>query len=106
VFQPLGEQAQARAVPEDDLDEVGLAAAEDEQMTRERVLPQHLLDQQGQSVHPLAHVRVAIRQVHLHAGGEQGHGETSSSAPAASTISTSTKAGAAAAACSSSRSKT
>jgi hypothetical protein len=59
--QTLGEQAQAIAVPEYDLDQIGLAAPEGEQVTRERVGPQHPLDQHGQPIHPLAHVG--------HAGG-------------------------------------
>jgi hypothetical protein len=51
MFQPLREQAQAGSVPEGDLDEVGLAASEDKEVAG-GILLQHLLDQQGQPVHP------------------------------------------------------
>lgn len=49
---PLGEKAQPGPIPEHDLDEVGLAAAEYEQVTREGVLPQDTLDQHGKPVQP------------------------------------------------------
>ena len=36
MLQPLGEQAQARAVPEHNLDEIGLTSPEDKEMPGER----------------------------------------------------------------------
>src|SRR6516162_5459817 len=41
LFEPLGEKAQASAIPEHDLDEIGLATPEHEQVAREWILPQH-----------------------------------------------------------------
>lgn len=79
MFQPLREQAQPCLILEYDLDEIGLATPEDEEVAGERVLPQHLLNKQGQPIHSLAHICVAIRQVHLHAGRQQGHCDTSPS---------------------------
>src|SRR5260221_2301129 len=69
-------------IPEHDLEQVGLAAPEHEQVARERILPQHPLDQHGETVDALAHVGVAEGQVHLHARRKQRHGTHSSSAGA------------------------
>src|SRR5206468_3534873 len=49
VIDALGEQAQPRAIPKQDLQQRGLPAAEDEQMTREGVLLQVFLDQRSKS---------------------------------------------------------
>src|SRR5690349_2120508 len=56
-----------------DLQERGFLAAKDEQMAREGILLQVLLDQRRKSVEALAHVGVAERQVHLHACRNDDH---------------------------------
>ena len=56
MLEPLGEEAKPGAIPIDDLDEIGLAAAEHEQVPLEGVLPQHALDQHREPVDALAHV--------------------------------------------------
>ena len=56
LLQPLGEQAEALAVPVQNLDQVAAPAAEHEQVARERLLLQHLLRQHRQAVEALPHV--------------------------------------------------
>jgi hypothetical protein len=53
-IEPLGEQAQPIAVPEQYLDDPRSFAPEGEQMAAERILLQCLLDQHGQSIHALS----------------------------------------------------
>jgi hypothetical protein len=59
----LGEQAQPRAIPKQDIKKRGILAAEDEQMARKGFLLQVFLDQRGKSVETLAHVGMAEPQV-------------------------------------------
>src|SRR6266540_4458110 len=73
VLQPLVEQTQPVPIPEQDLHGVGLLAAEREEMTRERVLLEHLLHQDCEAVEALSHVRAAERQMDLHARGYDQH---------------------------------
>src|SRR6266436_4347372 len=95
MLEPLGEEAKPGAIPIDDLDEIGLAATEQEQVSREGVLPQHALDQHGEPVNALAHVDVAEGEVNLHAPRKQRHDACSSVGGIASVISTATNSGAA-----------
>src|SRR6266404_7656063 len=78
VLEPLGEQAEAGAVPEHDFDEIGLPTSEQEEMAREGILPQHALHQHSKPVDALAHVDVAEGQMDLHARWKQLHDEYSS----------------------------
>src|SRR5258708_31562640 len=94
------------AIPIDDLDEVGLAAAEHEQVPREGVLSQHALDQHGEPIDTLAHVDVAEGEVYLHAPRKQRHDACSSVGGIASVISTATNTGAACASSSFQRNRT
>src|SRR5262249_7722683 len=73
VLQPLGEQTESVPIPEQDLHRVRLLASEGEQMTRERVLLQHLLHQDCEAVEALPHVRATERQVYLHTGRDDQH---------------------------------
>ncbi len=68
LIEPRGEQAQAVPVPEKNLDDLRLLAAEGEQMAAEWILLQRALNQHRQPVHALSHVGVAQRQMHFHAG--------------------------------------
>ena len=52
MLEPLREQAQAGPIPEHDLDQIAIAAPEDEKVAGERILLQLLLYQQGQPVAP------------------------------------------------------
>ena len=54
MLEPLGEQAEAGAIPEHDFDEVGLPTPEHEEMAREGILPQHALDQHREPIDALA----------------------------------------------------
>jgi DNA-binding transcriptional LysR family regulator len=57
MLQPFGEQTKPGAIPIDDLDQVGPgAAAEHEQVSRERILLQYALHQHGEAVDALAHI--------------------------------------------------
>ena len=92
LLQPFGEEAQPATIPEHDLDQVGLAAAEHKKVTAEGILPQHALNQHRQPIDPLAHVGEAERQMHFRIGGqEQRH--DAAAALGVSTISTVTKHG-------------
>src|SRR6266404_397264 len=95
VFEPLGEQAEAGAVPEYDLDEIGLPTPEQEEVARERILPQHALHQHSKSIDALAHVDKAEGEVNLHAPRKQRHDACSSVGGITSVISTATNSGAA-----------
>src|SRR5215218_4940517 len=52
-FQPLREQARALAVVPDNLQQIAAAAAKEEQVATQRILPQHLLNPQRQAGEPL-----------------------------------------------------
>ena len=54
LLQPLGEQTKSVPIPEQDLHRVRLLAPEGEEMTRERVLLEHLLHQDCEAVEALA----------------------------------------------------
>src|SRR5258705_2821687 len=95
VLEPLGEQAEAGAIPEHDFDEVGLPTPEHEEMAREGILPQHALHQHRQPVDALAHIDEAEGEVNLHAPRKQRHDACSSVGGIASVISTATNSGAA-----------
>jgi hypothetical protein len=60
-LQPLGEQTQAIAAPPQQLDPIASAAAEDEDVSRKRILGQLGGDLRGQPIEALAHVGVASR---------------------------------------------
>jgi hypothetical protein len=66
LIDALGEQAEPVPIPEQHLQHRRPLTPEGEKMTRERVLPQLLLNQGGEPVHALSHVGVAECQVHLH----------------------------------------
>ena len=66
VLEPLV-KSKVGCDPVDNLDEIGLAAAEHEQVPREGVLPQHALDQHGEPIDALAHIDEAEGEVNLHA---------------------------------------
>jgi hypothetical protein len=61
------------AVPEQDLDDARPLAPEGEQMARECVLLQRVLNRHRKPIHALPHVGLAQRQVHLHAGRNYHH---------------------------------
>src|ERR1700677_744045 len=94
VLEPLGEEAEAGAIPEHNFDEVGLPTPEHEDMAREGILPQHALDQHRKPIDAFAHVDIAEGQVHLHARRKQRHDVRSSVGGVVSTISTATNSGA------------
>jgi hypothetical protein len=96
VLEPLGEQAEAGAIPEHNFDEVGLPTSEHEKVAREGILPQYALDQHREPIDALAHVNIAKGQVHLHARWKQRHDVYPRSPGAGSVISTATNIGAAA----------
>ena len=73
LFEPLGEEAQPVSIPEKDLDDLRPLASAGEEMAAERILLQRALNQHRQPVHPLPHVGVAQRQMHLHAGRNDHH---------------------------------
>src|SRR5215470_12757541 len=73
LLQSLGEETQPIAVPEQNFHRVCLSAAEGKQMTRERVLLEHCLHQDGQAVEALPHVGVTQRQMNLHARRNDQH---------------------------------
>jgi hypothetical protein len=58
-LQSLREQTQPIARPPEDLDSVASPTPKDEELTRERILRELCLNQGGQSVESLAHVRGA-----------------------------------------------
>ena len=73
MLKPFGEQAKPGAIPIDDLDQIGSgAAAEHEQVSRERILLQHALHQNGEPIDTFAHIDEAQGQVHLHVRREKG----------------------------------
>ena len=82
------------AVPEQDLDDARPLAPEGEQMARECVLLQRVLNQHRKPVHALPHVGLAQRQVHLHAGRNYHHRVVSRSATCRRTTSGSLPSGA------------
>src|SRR5204863_1297398 len=73
LLQALGEQAEALAVPVQNLDQVTSAPPEGKQVARERVLLQHLLRQHRETVEAAAHVGYATRQIDAHAGRHRDH---------------------------------
>src|SRR5262249_23848273 len=73
ALQPLGEQAQARAIPEDQLHSVGALGAEAEDHARERIGPQLLLHQRRKPVHPFAEVHGFRRHQHPDRSGRDQH---------------------------------
>src|SRR3546814_14607570 len=64
LLQPLGEQAEALAVPPQYLEEIAAPAAEHAQMAREGTVPKRLLDTPGQAVAGPAHIGLAARPPH------------------------------------------
>src|SRR5216684_7022252 len=82
------------AVPEQDLDDARPLAPEGEQMARECVLLQRVLNQHRKPIHALPHVGLAQRQVHLHAGRNYHHRVVSRSATCRRTTSGSLPSGA------------
>ena len=58
ALQPLGVERHAHAVMPEDLAQAARAAAEDEQVSAMGISLEALLDDQGQALHPLPHVRV------------------------------------------------
>src|SRR3954466_15102001 len=56
-----------------DFNQIPTPAANDKQMTAVRIAPERLLDEQGQAVEALAHVRVPRREPHPHAGRNRDH---------------------------------
>jgi hypothetical protein len=95
VLKPFCEQAEAGAVPTDDLDQVGPGAApKREQVAGERILMQHALHQHREAIDTFAHVDVGQGQMHLYVWREQGrHDADLSTLRATSVISTATNAG-------------
>ena len=89
-FQSLREQTGALTVVPDHLQQVAAASTKDEQMTAQRIVPQHLLNLQRQAGKPLPHVSVTRRQPHPHAARERDHGNVSSPRMTRNSISTST----------------
>src|SRR5262249_11950003 len=61
------------AVPEQNFHRVCFPATEGEQMTRERILLEHCLHQDGEAVEALSHVGVTERQMNLHARRNDQH---------------------------------
>jgi hypothetical protein len=59
TFQYLREQAHSLLIMPEDRQKITCAASEHENMPAERVSPQNLLNLQGETVHPAAHVGVA-----------------------------------------------
>src|SRR5215470_17595998 len=73
LLQSLGEETQPVAVPEQNFHRVCLPATEGEQMTRERILLEHCLHQDGEAVEAFPHVGVTERQMDLHARRNDQH---------------------------------
>src|SRR3546814_10001121 len=86
LFQPLGEQAEALAVPPQYLEEIAAPAAEHEQMAREGIVPQRFLDLPGQAVEALAHVGLAGRQPHPDTARDRDHRWPSARSTCASAV--------------------
>jgi hypothetical protein len=80
LLQPLGEQAEALAVPVQNLDEITSAAAEAEDGTRERILLQHILRHDAQAVEAAPRVGDAAGQIDAHSGRDRDHRVAPSSA--------------------------
>jgi hypothetical protein len=76
ALQPLGEQAQTRAVPEDQLHSVGALRAEAEDHARERIGIQMLLHQRRKPVHPFAEVHGLRRHQNPDRSGRDQHSAT------------------------------
>jgi hypothetical protein len=60
--QPLGKQAEALAVPVEDLHKIAAPAAEGEQVAGERVLLQHLLRHHAEAVEALPEMQIATTE--------------------------------------------
>lgn len=67
MLEPLGEDAQPRPVPEHDLDEIGSPAPEQDVMAADGIAPQHALHERGEPIDAFSCVRIAERQMNLHA---------------------------------------
>src|SRR3954469_3012751 len=76
LFQPLGDENYAGAVPEDQLDPVGAFGPEHIDCARERVGAHRLTHESRQAVHPLAEVDRARRHQDAHRAGGPNHGPT------------------------------
>jgi hypothetical protein len=63
ILEPLGEQAQSRAVPKDDLDEVWLSATDHEQVAAEGIKAQYTLHPEGAASRPISHDCWVMRAV-------------------------------------------
>lgn len=77
VFQPLVEEQEAVALPQEPLDVVGAPSAEEEERGSKRVHPELLLDDGGESVDGLSHVGISAGEIDVADGGkvEMLHGD-------------------------------
>src|SRR5918996_1250626 len=73
LVEPLVDQGQPAAVPDQQLDAVGALGAEHEHRAAERVEPQLLLHHRGQTVHALPEVDRPARDEHHEAAARQDH---------------------------------
>src|SRR5215211_7889534 len=76
-LEPLGEQARTLAVMPNDFQQIAPAAAEDEQVTAQRIAPQHLLDLQREAGKALAHIGVPGGEPHPHTARDLDHRDPS-----------------------------
>src|SRR3982750_1219004 len=76
LFQPLGDENHARAIPEDQLDPVGSFGPEHVNCARERVGAHRLTHERRQAIHPLAEVDRARGHHHAHRARGPDHGPT------------------------------
>jgi hypothetical protein len=94
LIEPLGEQAETIAVPEQDLQLPRAVPPERKQMAGEGILFEVLLDKRGEPIKTFVHVGVAQRQMHLHACWNDHHDAAPQSATCCWTASGSAPAGA------------
>jgi len=73
-LQPLGADPQSAAIPDEDLQPIALAVAEQEQVPAQRLTRQSVSDKTVQPLEPLAHVRDAGGQIDPCGWTESKHG--------------------------------
>jgi len=88
LLQPLHPDGEAVAVPPEDLEAVAAARAEDEEVTRQRVVAEGLAHERGERVEALAHVAGLDGEEDPDWGGQREHGAARSSIGQATSAST------------------